>query len=89
MNRKSLAMQAGIAQAAQGFIKEIQRLRKEHGFGSVDVEIDSPLAGNAKVSIEIHSMTDFEFNGDGEFVLEEWVEKDLAGARSEIAAQEP
>lgn len=91
MNRKSLALSAGIAHAVQNLVKEISRLRTEHAFGEVEIDLVSRPGHGTEVTIDMRSNSTFAFTTDGEFAdgVDQWVEKDLAGARNEIAAQEP
>lgn len=91
MNRKSLALSAGIAHAVQNLVKEISRLRTEHAFGEVEIDLVSRPGHGTEVSIDMRSSANFAFTTDGEFAdnVDQWVQKDLTGVGDEIAAQEP
>lgn len=75
MNRESMAAQAEIAAATKGFVKELKRLRTQHGFGSVIIHLEDDIEG-ATAAIKVNLSMDLEFTGGGDFE-DEWKEEKL------------
>ena len=85
MNRQSMAVQAELAKAAENFIKEIKRLRNEHGFGKLSVAIDEDSEG-ATLEMKVHLHIDLNFTPSGQ-LEDEWRQEKLMPVETAVGSE--